>query len=744
MPVVDPYAPCPCGSGQKFKWCCQKVESYADKAERLYEGGQVDASLAALDEGLKKAPDNPWLAVRKAAILERRGQGRRGPPGPRAILETHPAHLAQHPADPALAETEGVTAAAAQFQKALAAVPAEGRGVLGGMAFVLGMLFERAEMAIPARGYLDLSETLAPESDDPMRRQTLRMLEADASESPWTRNPYRPADADDSIPPHDRDRFAEALEWAHIGRWAAAAQVFEAIPASPAAWNAALCRLYLADDATASAELDRFIGLAGETETAVDAAALRHLIADPAEEFLVDQIQLIWPVRDRDRLLRQLEADPKVQRQGRGPIDPEDPESPEVDVYLLLDRPLPAPDSVGSMDDLPRVVGQALVGQEIVALEAIDDGTLDALSDRFTSLAEGAIPPALPRTKRIGRVERLTHRLNDRRCVPPGVDPAHLERLMQADYPRQIREIWAKAPNPSLAGRTPEAAARDGDASVHLRGLLILLEGTATAEATRDDFARFRDDLGIPREPEIDPESVDVEALHIGRLDRVPAERLDDARLISLYRRARRFLVFPALERTARALAGRPHLLDDPAHGIDRVAVYSDLASAAERAGDPARALATIVRRPPGRARRTAGPIRPALGHARDPIEARSAEPEDWVPRLAVALERYRENPESNEVVLSHLLDMGLIRLVPRPEDPDSVIVDSRPLQAVLSRYGPRITTAAGGLGISASQSGIWTPEAEAAKSGGGGIWTPDSAAARPPGEKSSLILPGR
>ena len=68
MALVDPYSPCPCGSGQKFKWCCQKVEAFAERAERLYEGGQIDAALGTLDEGLRKVPDNPWLLVRKALI----------------------------------------------------------------------------------------------------------------------------------------------------------------------------------------------------------------------------------------------------------------------------------------------------------------------------------------------------------------------------------------------------------------------------------------------------------------------------------------------------------------------------------------------------------------------------------------------------------------------------------------------------------------------------------------------------
>ena len=68
MALVDPYSPCLCGSGQKYKWCCQKVEAYAERAQRLVENGQYEAALKPLDEGLAKVPANPWLSTRKALV----------------------------------------------------------------------------------------------------------------------------------------------------------------------------------------------------------------------------------------------------------------------------------------------------------------------------------------------------------------------------------------------------------------------------------------------------------------------------------------------------------------------------------------------------------------------------------------------------------------------------------------------------------------------------------------------------
>src|SRR5690349_1165738 len=93
MAAVDPYSPCPCGSGQKFKWCCHKVEAVAERAHRLFQSGQVDSAIAALDEGLRKERDNAWLLTRKAVYLIRSGHPEAAKVCIQSILSKSPAHL---------------------------------------------------------------------------------------------------------------------------------------------------------------------------------------------------------------------------------------------------------------------------------------------------------------------------------------------------------------------------------------------------------------------------------------------------------------------------------------------------------------------------------------------------------------------------------------------------------------------------------------------------------------------------
>src|SRR3954447_24328256 len=93
MAAVDPYSQCPCGSGEKFKWCCQKVEAVADRAERLAQNGQLEAAIELLDEGLRKEKDNPWLLTRKAIYQLRHREPELAKTSLERVLARQPKHF---------------------------------------------------------------------------------------------------------------------------------------------------------------------------------------------------------------------------------------------------------------------------------------------------------------------------------------------------------------------------------------------------------------------------------------------------------------------------------------------------------------------------------------------------------------------------------------------------------------------------------------------------------------------------
>jgi hypothetical protein len=107
-------------------------------------------------------------------------------------------------------------------------------------------------------------------------------------------------------------------------------------------------------------------------------------------------------------------------------------------------------------------------------------------------------------------------------------------------------------------------------------------------------------------------------------------------------------------------------------------------------------------------------------------------------------LDRYANDPAASQMLTLNLINMGLIELVSDPEDPNKAMLDTRPLQVLLSRYGPRVTTASGRLGGAPGKSAIWTPGAEPSGGGSGGLWTPGAdAKPAPPGGEKKLIITG-
>ena len=260
MASVDPYATCPCGSGQKYKFCCQKVEAYAERAQRLIDSQQYEAALKPLEEGLAKVPDNPWLLTRKAMSHLHLNQMDRAKQALRVLLQAHPNHLSAWVLTTQLVvETEGPVAGVEQFQQALSACQPENRRQLAPLASFVGAALAQAGLAAAAIKHLELAVRLGAEND----KQTmvaLHNLRVNPAVSVWEKNPYRLALPPPNVSNEFRESFQQASGWANEGLWSAAAAAFELLsPGSSAGLvadrNRGLCCLWIADHEGAVASL---------------------------------------------------------------------------------------------------------------------------------------------------------------------------------------------------------------------------------------------------------------------------------------------------------------------------------------------------------------------------------------------------------------------------------------------------------------------------------------------------------
>ncbi len=747
MASVDPYMPCPCGSGQKFKWCCQKVETYAERAQRMVDSGQFESALKPLEEGLARFPDNAWLLTRKAIIevnLKRLDAAKATLQG---LLGKNPGHVgATILLARLLLDTEGPGPAIAQFQQGLSAMAEDRRRELAPMAQYLGVSLNQAGLPIAAMKHLELAARWAGDQDkDQSIARGIRQLRGNPRLSPWDKNPYRLQPVPEGVTDAFRESFERAMGWAEEGLWASAASAFELLSAGSSAGAAAdrnrgLCCLWIADNEAAAAALRRYIARTGPTTDAVDLEALCQVFDEGRGGETVEFVHLTWPIRDRAGLLRALEASPHFVAGPPRPLRQDDPDSPPTERFFLLDRPRITARPGLTPRDIPTTEAEVIVGENAVVLETYDDNRLNRLIDRFTAAARATIPPAHPRTKVIEKVPRYVLAMSWQWSMPEGLPDEDVERIEREQRAYILGEVWPETPNPTLRRRTPVQAARAGDAETALRAALRLLESGEEDTGGLLDWDQVRARLGLKPEPAVDPKDLDLDRLHLSRWPMIPVAELDDDRLVDLYHRAREWGMPAVANAAGRVIAERPSLLSR--YRIDPLGLFGSLAIAAARKDDRAAAQEWVRR---GRQAESLKPAPRTLEWELTELQVAAIldRPEVWVPTIVVLLERYRGNQDATSAVLYRLVQMGLVQPVVDPNHPGQVLLDTGILDRLVAAYGPRVTTAAGEIGVAAGRGEIWTPDAAR---GGAAIWTPGSETAAPASgqERSRLILPGQ
>jgi hypothetical protein len=727
MPLADPYAPCPCGSEKKFKWCCQKVEAFAERAMRLRDNGQPDAATSAINEGLSKFPNSPWLLLLKSLILIGQQKLEEGRQALAAILRETPGHVGAITLKSRIAlSKEGAVAAASELQEGLPHVNPQARPRLCKITALIASGLSEEGCYPAAFKHFELARSF-DESAKALILTALTATKRNPHISRWLKEPYSLAEAPQRLQGTSLQKFNQALGWGKEGFWAAAAAAFDLLTSDPIAGplaerNLGLCRLWLGDEPAAVSALRRWIDRTEPTTEAVDLAVLCQAIEDTPDPEPMEHVQLSWPLRNRAALLQALTGMATMIEAPRRHLDVADEESPEVECYYWLDRPVVEARPGLTVAQIPLINANVLIGPETVVLETDDDGQLNSLIDRFTALASKAVPPAHPRTKVIGQANRSQHALSWHWYLPPELSEDEKRRLTHEQMARLVTNTWPETPIAFFSGRTPLQLARSGTSEILLRAALQGLEYCGDDWGGMVDWQSLRSRLGIPPEPAIEPDRVEIDSVPVCRLAMVPLRRLDDDRLLSFYRRAHEWGLIDLLLDAAHEIVSRPGIKLNGR--VEAIALYGDLASEAAGKEDRTGALEWLAR---GRA---------ADGATRDVVKSVSWDmlelqikasidrPEDWVPELLVLLERYRASEEASSVLTTRLMAMGLLNIVSAPDRRGEIMLDSRPLQQLLSLYGPKVTTAGDYLGVSATRGEIWTPESV---SKGSSIWTPGS-----------------
>jgi tetratricopeptide (TPR) repeat protein len=610
---LDLYAPCPCGSGKKLKWCCQHIFVDIERAFEQAERGQFEAALRIMDGVIKAHPDNPEAWGRKAQLLFAEDRIDEGEEALQKAFDINPNYPRGLLMRASLRFSEGeVGGALILARRAAESFDPGAHDYL----FQVYQLIADCEMRRnrPVAAHAALRLMLRYQPGEQQLREALEAAFGPRSRFPeCARHVYTflspPADATGAAGGERRKAWDAVLDQVDSPRLGTLAAAFEQLtvqdPADPAAWfNLGLVQAWLGENHKGLAALDKYLELEEDDGRAAIAAALGEVLRcgqgleDESDhcEYAVDyQIREVAPV---DHLLREWLSTQKMMV-----IKTEQ----EGVVAALVFEPLLASvvTTAAPTAQEKKLVGVLILIGDQLRLTGPRGDAIRRLQEEIKTRAGGAVAEGPLQTipSNFGDV------LADAIVYPAGPESAEMKKQRVAEYARTyFEETWIRQPLRSLSGVAPVDAVGHRLLRKKLLGVVQFLQDCAGSSMVREyDFSRLRRKLGLGTGPGAAAPgtaaasgtgtAADVSAMGAAELAALSVESLSDQQLEQAYQAAQKLDAGELSGHFARALVGRPFpavptaSAESAARPVDRYPWYAHLVQQAISEGNTDEAL---------------------------------------------------------------------------------------------------------------------------------------------------------
>lgn len=598
----DPYEPCTCGSGKKFKWCCQPIFVHINRAWEQEASGQHDAALRLIDEVVREHEGNPEAWGQKARLLFTQGKTEDADIALQKAFDLNPNYPAGLLLRASIRFHEGETPGALMLaRRAAEAYHSDARPYLAEVYLLIFECEYRLNRPLAARTALRLVMRFAPGEEEV--RKSFDGLFGDQGQLPAAaRRDYKfrsPRDMTGT----KRTAWDSALQNADTPRLTDLVRLFEPLtkedPNDAAAWfNLGLAHAWLGDNPSALEALRRYVELESDENAAGEAAALMEVLrCGKGQEDEGDYREHVfaYQFRDPQSIVQLLET---WERGGRLASLP----APQEGMFMALVLELNAAGliTVGApASDAGRMGGYVVIVGNLFQFtsplkepfDRIRDEVRQSLTLGLTELQERLAPIQFPDVTAdallfpIKRTEDAAQRVLD-----------HIQK--------HYEETWIHKPRRALSGNTPVDAAAHPVLRKHLRGVVQFIQDCATGgSVSQYDFNRLRRKLGLLGEPATLPAGSGTEATHssanaagspldlgVAELAALDAANLTDERLEQAYQAAVKLDAEELAANFARTLIARPIRPDQ----TDRFPWYSYLTQFALKNGDKDAALGYV------------------------------------------------------------------------------------------------------------------------------------------------------
>jgi tetratricopeptide (TPR) repeat protein len=586
--ALDPYDSCPCGSGKKFKWCCQPIHVEINKAFEQDAAGQHEVALRSMDAVAAQHPGNPEVWGRKAQLLYQMDKVEEAESALQKAFELSPNYPFGHYLRGKFRQYEGeIPGALILFRKAAELYDPAARQILGNLHALIADCELRLNRPVAARAALETARRFDPAADE-----FAKSLDAIFGEEGRYPLAARRAYAYQSPPAEPADRRAawdRALGSAATGKLGDAARAFQQLvqenDQDAAAWyNLGLTRAWQGDHPAALEALDRYVVLEPDTDKAAAAWALAEVLRlGQGMEEQADYVEhsAFLPLRDPKAFLDALTGLERERRLFGVQVNQEN----GILTGLVLE-PVQALTPELAARATPRLGAYLLMGGPMARVWHVNRDSCEKVVQELGTRAGDAIGEAEFHRGPAQFSEVLAEGLG----FPVGsADEADTKKRMEESYARYLEETWIHRPLHSLGHIPAIDAAGHANLRKKLCGVVQFLEECGGIGPRLYDFNRLRRKLGLLADAPVAAETAaaDFSALNAAELAQLSPESLTDEQAEEAYQAALKLDAREIAARLARNLIGRSPRPDRP----DRFALYGQLVQQALTEGDTTAAL---------------------------------------------------------------------------------------------------------------------------------------------------------
>ena len=540
---MDPYAPCPCGSGKKVKFCCHAILNEMAKIERLQENNQPHMALQLIDKLLKDHPDNGWLVTQRAMALFNDEEFVQARDGLIPFLRKDPEHpLANALLAIAVSQSESIEKSKKVIHRAfLKSMNAEPQ-IVAILAGKLVSHYLEIGQDMAARQHMAIVLRLG--NDEERQRTLMAMLELDSDSSvPYPLRGGHPLPNYD--PPEEVQTVFKKAQRLYVhGCFAEAADLLDSITEkdaqAPELWHTiGLMRAWDGDETRAAEALHQAAKLYDDFDRAVDLETIAQLLDRRQKENAVVSRMKTYETESLSKLLTRLDNEDRLSR-----VPMVDDRAGIAAAYDILDRVLPTESELENLtiETVPRSIGRltlidkldpsspalahvtAIEGERLDQSVEIFEKSTGELVSKFESEDDDEEDSDI-----VGWYSKDELALTESAFFPPKTPAQVRESLRRQFVERSINETWMTSPQQALKDKSPKDAVGVEELKIPLSAAVCVFDAFLDRRDIILDQRELRDELKLPH-PQTIPakEDLDLNTLTVAQLQRLELDGMPD------------------------------------------------------------------------------------------------------------------------------------------------------------------------------------------------------------------------